>query len=182
MSYIKWEMPTDDGLREACRIVRQQYLCKVMEANRTIVSFAIKHTLYNGKPYYLPSDKVEVANRAIQRCAKELKRVAFSSENQSEDEFPYSFGNGVVEQVRTFRKRFSAPYIFSTSMGWTERKIKMHLSDKSMTAYYNKISQDDLALINRMVQLAAQDLESIMLVDDLLPTPSLQEGELSDGR
>ena len=90
--------------------------------------------------------------------------MAFSNENQSEDEFPYSFGNGIVEQVKTFRKRFSAPYIFSTSMGWTERKIKMHLSDKTMTAYYNKISQDDLDTINRMVQLAAGDLERIVLI------------------
>lgn len=172
MSYIKWEMPTDDGLREVCRIVSQQYLCKVMGVNRTIVSFAIKHTLYNGKPYYLPSDKVEVANRAIQRCAKELRQVVFSTEPLSQDEHPYSYGDTPADQMRVFRERFKTRYILIDSMGWTDTKMGMYFNCKTHP-YYNKVSQDDLALINRMVQMAANDLERIVLS----PPTSPSEGE-----
>ena len=181
MSYEKLQLPVDDGLREAFRIVNQQYLAKASGINRSILSFAINHNLYNGKPYELPADKIGAVNQAIQQCAKELKQVRFSTESLSEEECPYSYGDTPADQMRVFRERFKTKYILIDSMGWTEGKIKMCFNNKAHR-YINKVSQDDLVLINRMVQLAAQDLESIMLVDDLLPTPSLQEGELSDGR
>lgn len=174
MAYPKLELPVDEGLKEVCRIVSQQYLCEVMGVNRTIVSFAIKHTLYHGKPYQLPNDKVAVANRAIQRCVKELRQVTFSAEPLSQDEYPYSYGDTPADQMRVFRERFKARYILIDSMGWTDNKVKMYFNSKTHP-YYNKVSVDDLALINRMVQMAAQDLERIVLSPPTSPSGGEEE-------
>ena len=77
----------------------------------------------------------------------------------------------VVQNVKsqkiswTFRKRFCAPYLLETSMGWSENRAKMYFNSTTHY-YYNKVSQIDLDMITRMAELAARDLERIRLVKD----------------
>lgn len=165
MAYPKIDYPCEYGLKEVCRIVRQGYLAKLMGIRQTYISIAISHKFINGKPYYMPSDKIAKANEAIQQAARELAKVKFSVCPLTEEEAPYSFGETPADQMRTFRKRFCAPYLLETSMGWSENRAKMYFNSTTHY-YYNKVSQIDLDMITRMAELAARDLERIRLVKD----------------
>lgn len=152
----------DDGIKEACRIVKQGYLAEMMGVKQTILTVAISHHDRNGKPYYFNEFQTDKMQAVINQAARELHQVLFSANPLSAQESPYSFGDTIVEQFKVFRRRFNVQYILRDSMGWSDGKIKMYLSKKGGN-YYGKIKPDDIDRINEMVQWAARDLENITL-------------------
>ena len=165
MESLKIDWNSHDGIREVCRIVRHAHLAELMGVHRSVVANAANASIVNGKPYYFTQEKIDRANRAIQQAAKEMAKVRFSVGPLTEEEAPYSFGETPADQMRTFRKRFCAPYLLETSMGWTRTKAAMYFNSTTHY-YYNKVSQIDLDMITRMAELAARDLERIRLVKD----------------
>lgn len=166
MEVIK-TMNADEGVKFATSIIKNNYLADLMPGENhmskvTLISNATSHTLRNGKPLYFTKKQVEDLQDCLGKAVSAILAIRILSTPQSQEEYPYCYGDDYVSKFKVLRKVLCLPYLFTTLMGKNTRWMKGHLSDKP-ASYYNKFTDEELEQINSAIRTMAIQLASIKL-------------------
>lgn len=150
----------DEALEFLMPRVPLSYIAKRMEFNVYSLSGAKSHKVVNGKPYYLPADRVEQLRTVVYEIGKELRDVSFKE------------GDDVSEQLNTLKNTtLNIAYIASgidKSYDWLNQRLshREYMSKGKMYGYYNKFKPEEIKAIQDIIHTIGIDLMSLDIVSD----------------
>lgn len=156
------KLTTSEALAYLKPIVPLACIASEMKINRAIISHAASHSIVNGKPYYLPQDKVVHLQEAVQNIGKELLGTKLT------------FGTDCADTLQLLKQNYiNIKYLTVNVMGksypWMNRRMT-HLpyTDRlgNTRDYYNTFTQKDIIDINNAIRIIALDILSLVISPD----------------
>lgn len=147
-------MKATEGLSLVTEMVTNNWLGEVSGLSYRIVSFGVKHSIVNGKPYYFNDYQIRKINTALIYMSDSINNFKMFNNMES------------FHALRIFGKKIKLSYLFQTVMGKTQKWQAMHMHMSNDDRYYGNFTDKDVCEIRLALKQMAARLMSIELICD----------------